>query len=144
MTFQSRTDIFRPPLVRLLGRHKSGKVLTTEEISDRCELDAYEIMAIASMDTWQNIQFGDMMSFVRGCGLGNLEDGETLHRAYNYIRFAGRPKTVPFRYLRNSPDFKTYYLPLMIRWRKSYGDLSGQAIYPPLFNLLVRLTPLIK
>jgi hypothetical protein len=143
MTFIERTDIFRPPLVRLLARHKSGKALTTQEISTKCQMPAYQIQAIADMADWNGVMFGDLCKFCDGCGLGNLEDGETMHRTYNYIRFAARPGTIPFRYLKNDQDWESYYKPLIIRWRKIYGRQIEGVPWAPVRKLLVRLTPLV-
>lgn len=145
MTFIERTDIFSPPLVRLLAREKNGKPLTTAVIAGMSGLSPHRVELIAETERWDDIRFEDMCRFLFGCGLKGLDDGKTLHRLYCYLRFAGRPKTIPFRYLRNDPSWKTYYLPLIIKWRKSYGDITNQPnIYRPLRQLLLRLTPLIK
>ena len=45
----------------------------------------------------------------------------------------------------NSTEWKTYWLPLMIRWRKSHGVVNkNSTLWPPLRDLLMRMNPLIK
>jgi hypothetical protein len=150
MNFFQRTQSFPPILLRLLARHKGGKPLTCHEIAERsgqpldiCNtLSTMEVMEMAKQTNWKGIGALEMFSFMRGCNL-MLDDTATMRRVSDYLR-----KNPNFEYLRVSPDWESYYKPLMIIWRSSYGDghISGQPLptYPPVRELVKRLTPIMK
>lgn len=128
MTYLERINNFPPILVRLLARKRYGPPLTTEEISDRtrnpnaqCQyfLSPAEIEEISKCIDWTRISLLSSLSFQLGCGI-EFHDNTAMRRVNDYLT-----RKPTFRYLRASPLWKSYYLPLLIRWRKSYpADLK--------------------
>jgi PhoPQ-activated pathogenicity-related protein len=140
MNFWERAKNFPPALVRLLARHKHGKPLTTTEIWGRCcNLRTYHVDSISQLTTWDTVTLDNMRDFTQACGL-DFCDTKAWRRAEDYLRHAPT-----FRYLHASPQWETYYKPLLIAWRKSHGKVtSATNVWPPLRTLLIRLNPLLE
>jgi hypothetical protein len=141
MNFWSRAHNFPPALVRLLARHKHGKPLTTAEITERSRVavSTYTIESISGLTSWNRLTIDDMRDFTQACGL-DFCDTKAWRRAEDYLRHAPT-----FRYLHASPQWETYYKPLLIAWRKSHGKVtSATNVWPPLRTLLIRLNPLLE
>jgi hypothetical protein len=60
-----------------------------------------------------------------------------MHRASEYLK--SRPT---FEHLRRAPEWKSYWLPLLVRWRKSYGFVNKNH-WPPLRDLLIRMSAIL-
>lgn len=142
MTFYQRASIYRPPLCRLLARH-NGRAATLEQLAGRSQkshpLSPLRIDTIAKCDTWDHVPLADMQSFLFACELDFCHPAQ-MHRADEYLR------TNPtFLYLRKSPLWETYYLPLLKQWRNSYGKIDKNSqLWMPLKALLIRLSPMIE
>ncbi len=144
MTFWQRSEIYSPCLVRMLARKSGGRgtgkrPMTWMEICDRSTLGPAQIEAVSQSTDWNQIELPLMQDFLIGCGV-DFCDRSQMHRADEYLR--SRPR---FEHLHRSPEWKAYWLPLMIRWRKSHGDITKTSdVWPPLRDLLIRLNPLLK
>ena len=94
----------------------------------------YIVDSISQQTSWRSIDIYTLQSFVAGCGF-NFDDWRANNRLDAYIR------SVPnFEHLRKSPQWATYYLPLLLKWRKSYPlDLTAIKLWKPMIGLLKRL-----
>lgn len=129
---------FRPALIRLLARKRYGRPLTTDEISAASDLQPEYVEYIAHKTNWRGVPIHDALDFLRGCGLG-VDDAKAWRRVVDYL--SRKPS---FRYLRTSPQWAAYYQPLLKAWRRSYTPNPDVNTWPPLRNLLIRLTPLLN
>lgn len=145
MTFTKRLQVFPPILCRLLARHKGGRPLTVEEICTAAAPGgspstlAVIIYNQFSQETdWLRITMQEGVHFLRGCGL-SFDDAKAMRRADDYLA-----KTPNFEYLRKSPDWESYYKPLIVRWRNAYPYNIGPSDMPhaAIRRVLNRLTPL--
>ncbi len=132
-----RFQTFPPCLVRLLAR-RAGKALTDEQISRTGGLPVHLVDSFSWRTDWDSIPVTQALAFLAGCGLG-LADTQAWRGAESYLRM--RPT---FRYLRASPEWESFYQPLLVHWRKSCGQVDDRStVWPPLRALLLRLTPLL-
>ena len=140
MNFWARSEIYSPALVRLLARKKGGRPLTWIEICDQSIiLTPPQVEAFSQATKWHDIPLAEMRAYLEGCGL-DFCNWSQCHRADEYLK--SRPN---FEHLRKSSDWKTYWLPLLIRWRRSHGSVTKTSdIWPPLRDLLIRLTLIAK
>lgn len=143
MKFYQAAQSFPPILVRLLARHKGGKPLTTEAISilsgmSGRAISEHEVEALSKATSWAGVQADTMFAYLKGCGLV-FDDTTAMRRVTDYLR-----KNPNFEYLRKSPEWETYYKPMLIRWRSSYIVGCQLPTYPPVRDLVIRLTPILK
>ena len=145
--FSQRLNDFPPCFCRLLARKKSGPPLTADGNSREKRPDtrrhqlanAAQVEAISKQVKWDGIHILDALAFMYGCRV-DLTDAKEVRRIKDYLS-----KKPMFVYLRRSPVWKTYWLPLMIYWRKSCGEVKPDSnISPPVRKLLKRLDPLLK
>ena len=145
--FSQRLNDFPPCFCRLLARKKNGPPLTADEIAERSartpgvisSLNAAQVEAISKQVKWDGIDILDALAFMYGCRV-DLTDAKEVRRIKDYL--SNKPM---FVYLRRSPVWKTYWLPLMICWRKSCGEVKpDNNVSPPVRKLLKRLDPLLK
>lgn len=136
MKVHNRLESFPPILCRLMAK-KGGRPRTTEEMAILCQLSEYEIEAISKETDWRSITVGDAHEFLQGCGLW-LDDTKAWRRVDDYLS-----KKPNLEYLRKSPHWKSYYLPLVLRWRSAYPeiiDMDDLTLSKPVRDLLHRLT----
>jgi len=141
MNFFTASQSFPPILCRLLARHKGGRPLTTGEIdSVAYPIDSNPALveALSKTTRWDSIPFGDMHCYLVGCRIVFTSTVD-MRRVTDYLR-----KNPNFEYLRKSPEWDSYYKPLLIRWRSSYIVGSQLPPYPPVRDLVIRLTPILK
>ena len=145
--FPQRLNDFPPILCRLLARNKNGPPLTAVEIADRSTqtpgvkspLVPVQVENISQCINWEKIHILDALAFMYGCRV-DLTDAKEFRRIKDYLS-----KKPNFRFLRQSPEWKSYWLPLMKRWRKSHGIVTKESdIWPPLRDLLMRTNLLVK
>lgn len=136
--FWAKTEIWTPPLCRMVARKKRNVPMSVLDIADASlKLTPAQVESISQSTEWSHIDVETMRDFVTACGI-DFCDWAQMHRACEFIR--SKPG---FSHLRRSPEWKTYWRPLMIRWRKSYGVVTPKSdIWPPLRDLLIRLKPL--
>ncbi len=136
---------FQPIFCRLLA-HERGRPLTTNEIAARStrtpgvnkSLNSVQVESISQQVNWDSIYILDALAFMYGCRV-DLTDAKEFRRINDYLS-----KKPNFEYLRRSPDWKTYYLPMLVRWRQGYGEGKPDSnIWPPVQKLLERLTPIL-
>jgi hypothetical protein len=145
MNFWEKANTFRPPLVRMMAR-KGNRPMTAIEVADASiYLMPATVEAITQSLDWRGIDIHQMQSYLVACNMDfcDIGVGGDMRRAENYFkRTNGRPQ---FDHLRRSPEWKTYWKPLMTRWRRGYGVVTANSdIWPPLRDALMRLTILIK
>lgn len=133
MKFFELCDRFPPILVRLLARDKGG-AMTNKQIADAmraCEPRPRRMMAIQPEDEfnfgWDFFSLEELRSFTRACHL-DFTSPRDLNRVETYLRKnGGKPS---FKYLTKDPLWKTYYLPLILNWRKSLKVIPPQLPMP--------------
>ena len=132
--FWTKSLIFSPALVRMMARKKGGKPMSALDVADASiGLTPAQVEAISQSTSWEHIDLPTMREYLTACSL-DFCDAAQCRRAILYLK--SKPN---FEYLRVSPEWKTYWLPLMIRWRKSCGVVTKELdIYPPLRALLLR------
>lgn len=143
MNFYQRCSVFSPALVRLLARNrKHGKAMTNTEIFLRAShLTPFFIESISQCTSWKGIDLDNIRDFTCACNV-DLTDTATMRRMYDTLR-----KDTNFSRLIAHPEWDTYFKPLLIKWRKSYGVVTTTTpagLWSPLRRLLIRLNPLIK
>jgi hypothetical protein len=118
-SFYDLLEMFPPCQVRLLARERYGKPLTAEQIATSSGLSQREVGLISQMVTWQDVDVEALRRFTHGCGL-DLDKPASVKRKLVYLRgqHYTRVDRVPpsFRYLRRSPDWVTFYKPLIVKW----------------------------
>lgn len=133
-----RFKTFPPILVRLLAR-KKGRPLTNEQIGFASGLPRYVVDSYSVQENWHAIPVMDALAFMNGCGLG-LNDMKAWRRVESYLRM-----NPTFRYLRISGEWENYFQPLLVKWRRTQGQVSTTSpIWPPVRALLIRLNPLLN
>ena len=139
MTFLEYSQSFPPILVRLLARHKGGKPLTSEAISilSGRKISEHEIEALSKATSWRGVQVDVMFAYLTGCAL-MFDRHKSMRRVVDYLR-----KKPNLEYLRVDRDWITYYRPLLVRWRSTYGTEIPTEVYKPVRELLIRLTPIL-
>jgi hypothetical protein len=140
LTFWDYCDNFPPILCRLLARHRYNRPMTTDEIAKQSGcLSAAEVEAISKATDWKPIKVVEMQAFLRGCKL-DFCDPSAMRRVRDYLT-----KFPTFQYLRKSPQWKSYYMPLLLRWIQNYGIVTTDSpIWPPLRALLIRMIPVLE
>ncbi len=142
--FCQRLNDFPPILVRLLA-HERGHPFTGIEIAARSartpgvnySLNAAQVEAISQRVNWDGIPILDALTFMYACRV-DLTDAKEFRRINDYLS-----KKPNFDYLRRSPDWKTLYQPMLLRWHQSYGEIKPDSnIRPSVRNLLIRLNRL--
>jgi len=113
--FWSRVFNYPPILLRLLARPPKGKPFTTSELSARSGLPPVTIEAISHQTDWTGIDVPTAHAFMRACNT-DLADRNHCRRIYMYLKTQPRTPLKRFSYLRRSPQWKPYYLPLIERY----------------------------
>ena len=140
MNFWQRCESFPPILVRLLARTKPhGPPMNTKELTARLRSNEFYVESISSERSWCMVQFQMIQDFTTACNLDFCNVSQ-MRRLDNYLR-AG----ATLRHLRVHPQWATYWMPMLINWRRAYtADVSKLNLHPPVKALLARLTPLLK
>lgn len=136
MTFWERASNFPPVLVRLLA-HQRGKPLTTEQIAAKAGMTTLMVEALSQSTDWQGVSPSEMQRFTSACGM-DFCDPKAMRRVDDYLR-----KKPTFLYLRASPEWASYYEPLLKLWRRSYPGPLPVHLCKPVQDLIVRLTPVL-
>jgi hypothetical protein len=113
-----------PILARLLARKPHGRPLTDDEIAKAAGLSIDQVFLIGHMTDWSQVSVADARSFLRGCGV-DFCDGRQMDRVRGYLPFRSRQPTT-WKYLRSSPEWKTKYAPLLLRYRASIVAITNQ------------------
>ena len=136
MNFYERLEIYPPILIRLMARSK-GKPMTWIQICNNSPSLTPPVVEMLSQSTsWDGISVESMREFTiaTGCDFTSFEQ---MKRLDNYI--ASNPR---LRHIQKSPDFKHYYRPMLVKWRKSVHP--EQVRWEPMRQFIIRLTPLTK
>jgi len=114
-TFWKQCERYSPILVRLLARHPHGKPLTDEEIAVRSgnTLTPLQVADLSQRATWGSVDVLTMRRYLTACGV-DFCNRKQMKRIDAYLR--SKPN---FKYLRTSPAWNSFYLPLMLRWKES-------------------------
>jgi hypothetical protein len=104
---------YPPILCRLLARHKRGAPFTVQHIAEHGGLTEVEVLLISQRTDWGGIDVFTMRRFLRGCGI-DFCSRTCMHRLHCYLR--SNPN---WAYLRRSPDWLSYYNPLLQTYSKS-------------------------
>jgi hypothetical protein len=109
---------FPPIACRLLARHQlhHNKVaaMSDSEIADRSQLSMGQVKHISWSLSWDEIPFGQMIRFLRGCGI-DFDDRDSVKR--NTMMMNGGT----FLYMRKSPLWESQLRDMAKYWRKSSG-----------------------
>lgn len=145
MNFTERLQCFPPILCRLLAR-VDGRPKTFDQIAHDSGampdiinmLSPGEIASISRLTNWKGFSVHQALALQRGT-VGTFDNTQAMRRLDNYLRH--RPT---FAYLRRSPEWETYYKPLLIHWRNCYpyNITPTDMPHPHLRQVLNRLTPL--
>ena len=130
MNFWKKSEMFSPLLCRLLARSSPyGPPLTDEEIAARVGLSAYQVGELSQQLDWTGVDLPTMRKFIDACGV-NFEDPTVYRRMMVYLKgkkVRGGIKMAPrFYYLREHPDWKSVFRPLMVRYRNA--KLGSQTV----------------
>jgi hypothetical protein len=139
ITFWQKSEIYSPALCRLMARKKGGKPMTTLDICNAAtSLTPAQVESISQSTDWSHIDIVTAEDFLKAVSM-DFCCWADMHRASEYLK--SRPT---FEHLRRAPEWKSYWLPLLVRWRKSYGFVNkNQPIWPPLRDLLIRMSAIL-
>jgi len=128
MNFLQLCDRFPPVLVRLLARN-GGRAMSDRQIGDaQRQTGARRIVVIQPEDvSWKSFTLEEFQTFTTACNL-NFTNPQDLNRAECYLRKNNHRPT--FSYLTKDPLWKSYYLPLIIGWRKSLKQIPPELPIP--------------
>jgi hypothetical protein len=140
MNFWQRCESFPPILVRLLARTKPhGPPMHSKEIAQRFGSNPFYVESLGAETSWHMVPFQMVQGFTAACHLDFCNTAQ-MRRLDNYLR-AG----ATLAHLRNHDQWTTYWMPLLVRWRRAYpADVSKLKLHPPVKALLARLTPLLN
>jgi hypothetical protein len=125
---------YPPVLVRLLAR-RNGRAMTTAQIAEAAGQRLHLTEAAFVEPAWDNLPLATVMKLTRACGM-DFTSRRDVNRAECYLRKNGsRPA---FKYLVKSSEWQTYYLPLLVNWRKSMSVIP-QELPKPICKLLTQL-----
>lgn len=119
--FFERAKRFPPVLCRLLARRRHGSPLTTVEIAAASGLKPFVVEALSDATDWTGVDIFVLQKFTRGCGI-DFTDGHSMKRKTVYLRGKvqnGRRVPPSFAYLRRSPNWSSYYQPMVRRYFES-------------------------
>ena len=109
----------KPPiLIRLLARLRHGRPLTSKEIAQRSGLSLGKVEFLSEASSWNGIDVPTAKAFLRGCDV-DIFHRKDFHRIENYLAgtmVKGKRFPPTFRYLRISPQWETYFRPLLAYW----------------------------
>jgi len=115
-------DRYPPILVRLLAKASKTRPMSTLEIAELAGLNPIEVEAVSWSISWDGISIPTARKFLKGCKI----DPTQRRQMQNVTTYLNGKVTednvrIPPRwgYLRRSPQWKTYYNPMMIRFLKS-------------------------
>lgn len=107
-TFWQKTRRFPPALVRILARHPRGKLLADDLIARRSGLTINEVRLLGGAMEWQ-VTVLAMERFLQACEI-DFENRSQMQRICAYLR-----KSPKWLHLRNDPEWKTRWMPIVIR-----------------------------
>ena len=110
MSFTSTAKKYPPVLCRLLARNRRN-ALSNWEFFQRVTLTAFEIEQISRLTSWDNVPFGTMQKFLKGCGI-DFENWRQMGRLNDFIKSQANQGS-PWRHLRKSREWLSYYEPLL-------------------------------
>jgi hypothetical protein len=110
-TFEDTARQYPPVLCRLLAIDDKGKPMSMFKIADNGPLSLFEVQVVERLTTWDNVDFGVMLRFIRGCNL-NFSDNIAMRRIDRYVRRQATQLS-PWRRLRGTPEWLPYYEPLL-------------------------------
>ncbi len=110
--FWARARRFPPILVRLLAHDERGWPMSDDQIAARSGLSLFTVQIISQALDWSCCDVVTMQKYLVACNR-DLEDRHQRHRAYQFLE---RPT---WQRLRRSPQWKSLYEPLLIRYRDS-------------------------
>lgn len=113
MNFWKRMILLPPVAVRLLARQRWGRPLTSREIADKSGLTVGQVEFVSERTSWDGVEVAVFRRFTSGCGL-DFFDRKAMKRVRAYL--ASHPR---YTYLRSSPDWSSYYRPMLARWREA-------------------------
>ena len=116
LNFWQTSQLVPPILARLLAK-KGSVIMTDSEIAAASGLSADDVFVFSHKTTWDGIDARNMRRFLNGCRC-DFCDAKQMNRVKQYFRSLSRkgPKT-SWKYLRMSPEWKTRFEPLLIRYQ---------------------------
>ena len=111
-------DTLPPILCRLLARHGPRWPRTDEDIARDSGLAIHEVYLISLQTDWDGVDLRSARAFLRGCHI-NFDSRNQMQRIRRYLKGKDHNRPPTWQYLRMSPFWKTFYQPLMLRWRDS-------------------------
>lgn len=120
---------FPPILCRILAKHRYGSPLSTHELATRLGWTPAKVEAFSQSTSWRGIDVFDMLAFMAACQL-DFSNHAQVKRVKTYLRGKKRngSRVAPtYMYLRRSPLWQSYYLPLVKRWAESVSNQTNQS-----------------
>jgi len=125
---------YPPPMVRLLAR-SHGKAMTTAQIAASTGSTQLAVETLSCEPSWDRVTLDQLRRFTGACGI-DFSNPRDINRIECYWRKnGGHPR---FRYLTSAPDWRSYYLPFILAWRRSVGEIT-EALPIPIHRLLESL-----
>lgn len=141
MKLIQRLDDVSPMLCRLMARKRYGRPRSSKELSDLTGIALPVIEAYSWSASWNDIPIASGFKFARACGI-DFASTRSMNRAYAYLN-----KNPTFKYLRQDPQWETYYKPLLLAWYSSFNGRhrnKDSNVWPPIQKLLLRLDQMAR
>lgn len=129
MNFWESLDAYPPLVVRLCARRsKGGKnvvALTNQEIAIETGIPLIRINEISQLLSWEYMTISEARRFCQACRFDPTMASDRKKQAiYTRVCQIKRPNQPP-QYLRNSPLWTTYFLPLIQRLKSFNASSTG-------------------
>lgn len=114
ISFWRRANQFPPYVVRLLARDDKA-LLSNAEIGRRCGVSEFEVASMSREKSWDAIPLGLVRKFLVACRC-DFEDHADMKRVTTYLKGKKRNGArIPpqYNYLRQSPEWASFYEPLI-------------------------------
>lgn len=118
MTFFTHARQYPPLIVRLMAKRKPyGPPMLDAEIVQDSGLQPGVVFDLSMRMTWDGIDLPTLEKFTKACRM-DFTSGKDMRRARQYLQ----KKPVTWKYLRQSPHWKSQFEPLALilkRWGES-------------------------
>ena len=94
-----------------------GRAVTAGEIADAGALTLFEVETLSQMVNWNDVPLRTMFRFLTGCRT-DFCNPRDMHRIRCFLAY-NKTASRPWRHLRRTDLWLTYYEPLLIRYSRN-------------------------
>ena len=121
-TIWQKFEEFPPIVCRLLARQVvdacAVRALSNAEIAKSSGMTELEVQSLSHLTSWDDVPVGKMRRFMSACNV-DLNSRSNLRLHVAYIR-----STASWKYLKRSPEWTTFFQPLMKAYVRSQSSTA--------------------